>query len=123
MKLIIAGSRHLDIPKEMIDWIIGQFQDLNDVNEIVSGTAKGVDTSGELFAKRYNMGLTKFPANWEEYGKKAGHLRNAEMAEYADALLLVWDGLSNGSANMKNQMLKLDKPVYEFIIKRGLSGK
>jgi hypothetical protein len=40
------------------------------------------------------------------------------MAEYADALLLIWDGKSRGSLNMKQQMLKLEKPVYEVIVKK-----
>jgi hypothetical protein len=41
-----------------------------------------------------------FPAKWDKYGKAAGPLRNREMAAYADALILVWDGKSRGSANM-----------------------
>jgi hypothetical protein len=39
------------------------------------------------------------------------------MAEYADALLLIWNGESRGSANMKENMVKLGKPVYEVILK------
>jgi hypothetical protein len=39
------------------------------------------------------------------------------MAEYADALILVWDGKSRGSASMKREMEKLGKPIYEVIVK------
>lgn len=60
----------------------------------------------------------EFPADWKAHGKAAGPIRNKQMAEYADALLLIWDGESKGSASMKNEMLKLNKPVYEVIIKR-----
>jgi hypothetical protein len=49
-------------------------------------------------------------------GKKAGHLRNKQMADHGTHLLLIWDGLSKGSANMKAQMQKVDKPIYEIII-------
>lgn len=34
--------------------------------------------------------LTKFPADWNKYGKTAGYLRNMQMAEYADALIAFW---------------------------------
>jgi hypothetical protein len=39
------------------------------------------------------------------------------MAEYADALLLIWDGSSRGSANMRQQMERRGKPVYEVILR------
>jgi uncharacterized phage-like protein YoqJ len=35
------------------------------------------------------------------------------MAEYADALLLIWDGESRGSKNMLFNMKKLGKQVFE----------
>jgi hypothetical protein len=118
MKLVIAGSRHLDVPREFIDWCTDQFP-MEKITEVVSGTAKGVDSSGESFTDLYsNIKLKQFPADWDKYGKTAGHIRNKEMAEYGDALLLIWDGESKGSANMKFQMEKLGKPVYEFILKK-----
>jgi len=59
----------------------------------------------------------EFPADWDTHGRAAGPIRNKQMAEYGDALLLIWDGESRGSANMKSNMKKLGKPVYEIIIK------
>lgn len=120
MKLIIAGSRHLD-PDTIYDTLVNFFWPNNKdlyakITEIVSGKAKGVDTVGELFAFNSNWPIKDMPADWNTYGKAAGHIRNKQMAEYADALLLVWDGVSKGSANMKQQMLKLNKPIYEVII-------
>lgn len=64
-----------------------------------------------------SLKLTKFPADWDKFGKAAGHIRNKQMAEEADALLLIWDGESKGSANMKKEMLFKNKPVYEVILK------
>lgn len=128
MKLIIAGSRTINPSVIFVDSIICN-NDLK-VTEIISGTAGGVDRAGERYAIQYNeMGiryhnptvnnlkLTKFPADWEKFGKAAGHIRNKQMADYADALLLIWDGTSSGSKNMKETMLKLGKPVYEVILR------
>ena len=122
MKLIIAGSR--TITKLSSYWVrdtLTQFgidhMDANIITEIVSGAASGVDTIGEKFAKKYLIPLKQFPADWDSKGKSAGHIRNAEMGNYADALLLIWDGQSKGSASMKAIMQKLNKPIYEVIIK------
>ncbi len=36
----------------------------------------------------------RFAADWNKYGKKAGPVRNRKMADYAEALIAVWDGKS-----------------------------
>ena len=69
---------------------------------------------GSYTSKKIHFAL--FDADWETHGKAAGPIRNAQMAKYADALLLIWDWKSKGSANMKQEMFKLNKPVYEVII-------
>ena len=60
--------------------------------EIASGAAKGADKLGEQYAKERGFKLTKFPANCNKYGKTAGPKRNQQMAQYADALIAIWDG-------------------------------
>lgn len=119
MKLIIAGTRTIHPSSAFIRSAIIDLYKLDNVEEIVSGGASGVDLAGEEYAWEYNKELTITPAKWDEHGKAAGPIRNAEMAEYADALLLIWDGKSKGSANMKQQMEKRLKPVYEIIVKTG----
>ena len=124
MKLIIAGSRDLNIANSFIRAILRHYNIYYDLKEIVSGGASGIDSCGEAFVKDENECLTvpnttlkQFLANWETHGKAAGPIRNKEMAEYADALLLIWDGKSRGSASMKKEMQKLNKPIYEVILK------
>ena len=91
-----------------------------DPTEIVDGGAKGIDYLGKKWAIENYKKFKTFPANWDEFGKAAGHIRNGEMAQYSDALLLIWDGESKGSANMRKQMDQLDKPIYEVIFKNNM---
>jgi hypothetical protein len=105
MKLIVAGSRHFDQAEPVKKYITSAVRDLESiteskVTEIVSGTARGIDTIGEEWARENGIPVKRFPADWDTYGKRAGHIRNREMAEYADAALVIWDGKSRGSANM-----------------------
>lgn len=117
MKLIIAGGRDIHIQPEFIDSYLASIGLKADVEEIVSGGAEGVDWAGEEYSIEYlNKEAKVFQADWSK-GHIAGPERNAKMAEYAGALLLIWSGRSPGSANMKKQMLSLKKPIYEIIIK------
>ena len=50
---------------------------------IISGTARGADKLGEQYAKIAHYELSKFPADWDGLGKRAGYIRNAEMAKFA----------------------------------------
>lgn len=117
MKVIIAGSRTIDPSTDLLYSLLSHFELSEGLTEIVSGTAGGVDKAGEQLADslRYTT-LKRFPADWNQYGKSAGYRRNTDMAEYADALLLIWDGKSKGSGHMKDIMNKLGKPIYEVIL-------
>jgi hypothetical protein len=109
MKIIIAGSRTINNIAEVYRAFLNSHFD---PDEIVSGGAKGVDKLGERIAKDNSIPCRVFSADWGKYGKKAGYLRNKDMAEYADALVAVWDGESKGTANMIKLMKDMGKPVY-----------
>jgi hypothetical protein len=99
MKVIIAGKRDFndyEAVKQTADFLLSNQTEV----EIVSGGAKGADALGEQYAKEKGYKLTPFPADWNKHGKKAGPIRNEQMAKYADALIAFWDGESKGTKNM-----------------------
>ena len=110
MKVIIAGSRtgakFADVQKAIEQ---AQF----DITFVVSGKANGVDTLGEVWALKNNIKVIEFPAEWVKWGKSAGYRRNVEMANYADALIAVWDGKSVGTKHMIN--IAKDKGLQVFV--------
>lgn len=115
MKLIIAGSRHFtNITRYDIEKYINFFN-IEDITEIISGGASGVDNAASWYAKENNILFTLFSADWHKYGKVAGPIRNEEMALYGDELLLIWDGKSRGSRNMHMKMI--GKPTHEVILR------
>jgi len=97
MKTIIAGSRSIKDYQVLLNAL--RSYDLP-ITEIVSGHANGVDALGERYASEHNIPVTIFPAHWDEFGKKAGYLRNVEMGNYAEALVAVHDGTSAGTKHM-----------------------
>jgi YspA, cpYpsA-related SLOG family len=112
MKLIIAGTRTfsdfnlLEKYLNKIEWPI---------TEIVSGCADGADTLAITYAEKYNIPIKRFPADWKKYGKAAGPIRNKQMAEYGDALICFWDGVSNGTQNMIDQASR--QKLKTFIVR------
>ena len=102
-KLIIAGSRSWEDYEHIKLRVRGfylHFTRGSPALEIVSGTARGADRLGEKLARDHQLGLRRFPAEWEVYGRRAGYLRNEKMADYADGAIVFWDGESKGSLHM-----------------------
>ena len=115
MKVVIAGPREFD-RLLLVVWAVEESG--FEITEVVSGGAEGIDLMGERWAKRHGIPIKPFyvePEDWGRYGKRAGHLRNQRMAEYADALILIWDGWSPGSANMRGHAVRMGLPMYEVV--------
>ncbi len=122
MKVIIAGSRTLSLMSLLDQAVVraGNYWMLQDpgnwknymYTEIVSGGAQGADALGERYALNKQIPLKVFSADWETHGKKAGILRNIEMADYSDALIALWDGKSKGTFHMISEMMKRNKLIY-----------
>ena len=101
MRCIIAGSR--DATKWQVRFAIVACDWSLDITEVVSGGARGADRYGEEWARACDIPVRKFPALWGKYGKSAGQRRNTQMAQNADALIAIWDGVSPGTEDMIQQ--------------------
>jgi len=103
MNLIIAGSRSFTdygrLEKEVLSFL-KEHKAKNEKVSIISGRAKGADTLGEKFADKFGLEKILMPAEWEKYGKAAGHIRNRVMRGMATHCMVFWDGKSPGSKNM-----------------------
>lgn len=107
IRVIVAGSRDFNdfslVEKSLMSYFKENQLHRADI-EIISGTARGADRLGEIFANKYGLKLTKFPADWDYYGKSAGYVRNEQMAKYASkengVLFAFWNGTSKGTKHM-----------------------
>lgn len=133
-KLIIAGSRSIKDYQILRTAIIksGLWTVHGKKIVVISGKAPGVDTLGEEFAAKAGLKVIAKPAKWDNvkakgavvrhnargaYNALAGHWRNEEMAQEADAALIVWDGGSTGSLDMLHRMIDLEKPAYLYALR------
>lgn len=113
--VVVFGSRGFDDYSLMVKTLIKYFKENDIMPEqvtIIEGGAKGADNLAERFASRAGLKHKQFKPDWEQYGRSAGHVRNAEMAKEAQIGFAFWDGKSKGTESMKNKMLRLGREVH-----------
>ena len=107
-KIIIAGSRSFTDYEKLKSACDSIFP--NQYSEpcitILSGTSSGSDSLGERYANEKGYTLNRYPADWKQYGKAAGPIRNRQMVKDADAAIVFWDGQSRGTKNLIEEAKK-----------------
>lgn len=103
-RLIIAGTRTFNdytMLRAYCDMKLSRKIAEGEQIEIVSGACpSGADYLGEKYAAERGFSVRLFPADWQQYGRRAGAIRNRQMAQYGDALIAFWDGVSKGTKIM-----------------------
>lgn len=117
MRVIIAGSRSVNDADEAIP----AMQELVlrsefNISEVVCGGARGADALGKKWADVNQIPVKMFPAEWGKFGKSAGYKRNKQMAEYADALIAIWDGESKGTGHMISLAEDYELEIFKYLI-------
>jgi hypothetical protein len=107
MKVVIAGGREHTDRTLVAKAIEGSGFT---ITEVVHGGCRGIDTIAGAWAKERDIPVRVFYADWKTHGKKAGPLRNKQMAEYGEALIAI-PGAGNGTWNMVHNMNLQGKPI------------
>lgn len=97
MKTIIAGSR--DIPAEVALAGILACPWYDAISEVVSEPSNEVGAQGRRWARVWQLPMKSYRPKLK-HGSVAGAICHREMAQYADALIAVWDGKSRGTCSM-----------------------
>jgi len=116
VKVIVAGSRSITCAA-FVDRAIEQsgFK----ITELVCGLATGVDLLGKGWAEEHHVPVKEMPVDWHPEGKLdcgAGFRRNERMAEYAEAVIAVWDGESHGTKYMIDVARQKGLQVYVYCV-------
>lgn len=82
-------------------------------DKVVSGGCeKGGDLFAELIARKFGTTITIHHADWDEYGKAAGPIRNTKIAEDCHILIaVVAEDRTGGTEDTVNKTLALGKPI------------
>ncbi len=108
MKVAVIGSRGLSVKD------LGKYLQV-DTTEIVSGGARGVDTSAKEYANAHGLKLTEFLPDYQKYGRAAPLKRNITIIEYADIVFEFWDKKSHGTKFVIDNCKQRGIPVRIFV--------
>ena len=115
-KIAIVGGRTFDMKEYMHGVLIHLIATgaIENNLTLVCGEAKGADSVGRVLFEEVTLPIESYPADWDKYGKSAGYIRNAEMAEMCDVAVAFWDGESRGTKHMIDAVRKLGKVCHVF---------
>lgn len=107
MKIAIVGSRSLntEIPEGIIP---------DSTTEIISGSAKGIDTAAREYALKHHILITEILPEYDLYGRQAPLKRNDYIIRLCDAVYVFWDGKSRGSEYMIRHAREKGRPVFVY---------
>ncbi len=102
-RVIVCGSRgwsdRATIADRLAAIVLNPAHDFPFV--IVHGNARGADRLAAELATQAGFDVEPHPAAWEGLGKRAGYVRNEQMAALgADLCIAFWDGQSRGTRDM-----------------------
>lgn len=108
MRVAVIGSRGLKI--QNLEAYLPE-----NVTEILSGGAKGVDCCARAYALAHGIAFTEYLPEYEKYGRAAPLKRNMEIIKHAELVLAFWDGKSHGTKFVIENCGKLGKSVQVFL--------
>lgn len=108
MKIGIIGSRTLTIDN------LGDFLP-DDVTEIISGGAKGIDTCAQKYAEEHGIKMTVFKPNYEKFGRAAPVFRNSDIVAHSEKVIAFWDGESKGTRGALKICKQLNIPYDIYL--------
>lgn len=97
MRAIIAGGRDFVPEPKHRSWL-NYLAIEYEITVVLDGGETGADRFGSTWAAGRSLRVHEYPADWRRYGKRAGMIRNGEMAKNADLCILF-----PGAADMERQ--------------------
>lgn len=115
MRILITGSRTWD-NENFIRNLLSGFGFNPDVVTLVSGNCQdGADAICEKVAEELGWAIERHPADWETHGRKAGFIRNYNMAHTHPDICLAFVRDHSAGASMTAKFAK-DAGVQTYIL-------
>ena len=111
MKEIVCGGRDYD-DRQAVFSFLDRFQhNEGRISCLIEGGTTGADRLAAEWTKHHRVTLDTHPANWEEHGRAAGPIRNAEMLLEKPDFVIAFPG-GRGTENMVKQAKEARVTVF-----------
>jgi len=100
VRVLVSGSRSITDPALVERAIVDSGFP---VTLLLSGGAIGVDRIAEAWATRQGIPIEQIKPDWKQHGRGAGFKANEALIARAEAVVVVWDGVSKGTSDVISQ--------------------
>lgn len=126
MKVLVFGGRDYGvmtihdkvIPNELeVGYLFGALSALHSISPIttlVHGAAKGADLLADEWGYHHHISVRSYPANWGQYGRAAGPIRNQEMLDKENPDYVMAFRGGKGTEDMVTRALKKGIKVIDL---------
>lgn len=112
MRVLVCGGRDFTDHEYIFDKL-DKIHNIIKITLIIEGEARGVDRIARFWAECREVPFLPVPADWEQYGKRAGPIRNSEMLKHNPDVVVAFPG-GTGTADMIKKAEKCNVKVVEF---------
>lgn len=107
-KILMCGDRNWTDETFILDSLMSYLieRPIGEVTLVIHGNARGADQISGRCASTMGLAVVAFPANWNQYGRAAGPIRNRQMLEQHPNIVLAFhDNIeeSKGTKDMVSQ--------------------
>lgn len=124
MIVLMCGSRDWGSPSrphaETERAFVKRVVDLLDPKDrVIHGGARGADSLSGAYAKLAGLKVTIYEANWRQFGRRAGPIRNQNMLDLGRPELVIYftedrDNPTTGTRDMVERARRANKPVIWY---------
>ena len=117
MKLAIVGTRNPSVSYQEWEKLLLDNINPDEIQIIISGGAKGIDSFAKLFAARHHKTYVEFAPRYDIYGRYATLMRNTQIVEEASTVIAFPSTESKGTYHSIKEAQRLGRPVIVVNLK------
>lgn len=109
--VLVCGGRRYD-DRKAVGGVLSKLRDDRGVACIIQGGATGADYLAKQWGRREGVPVIEIEAQWQRYGKRAGHLRNGWMLDLCKPDLVIAFPGGPGTLNMLTHAAEAEVEVF-----------
>lgn len=123
IRVAVTGGRNFD-NEVAVETILAQAcKQYGGFSVLIHGGATGADYLAKRWAQKNNIPILEFAADWDQYGKKAGPLRNQQIVDEGKPNLVIRFPGNRGTEDMTRRAEKAGITVLKVLVPVGLAGR
>lgn len=103
LKALVCGGRDFSDEAHLFSVLSSFTFEGKKIDSLISGLARGADSLAEKWARANNIPFEGYPADWKQYGRSAGPIRNKQMLDEGKPDVVIAFPGGRGTSNMINQ--------------------